>query len=158
MNKTANGALAAVLTGTLALSGVAHASPGCSLSNFTGLNFGAYDPLSAEPVVTAGSVDLCCEELGDLELVRIGISAGDAAGGSEGRAMSMGASRLRYELYQDPALTRVWGDGLDGTGLYGPVRPRGGRCSAISIYGYMPALQRVQPGLYSDTLMLTLAF
>jgi len=83
-------------------------------------------------------------------------------GGSNGsvdlRNMSGAAgSELRYQLYTDPSLALVWGDGTAGTmtvsGSAGP-----GTDATHTIYGRVPAQPLARVGSYADTLTVTVTF
>lgn len=157
MNTRSWNLLGTILGGWLACGETAHAAPGCSVSNITGMSFGGYDSLNPSSLVTAGSLTLCCDELGPSDFVTVDLGLGSSGNPSE-RAMVQGTDRLAYNLYMDRALTMIWGDGFDGTAHYGPVHPSNGSCSSIPIYGYMPPRQAVRQGSYSDTVTVTLSF
>lgn len=157
MNTRSLKLLGMLLGAWLACSGTAHAASGCSVSNITGVNFGGYDSLSPSPVVTAGTLTLCCDGLGPADFVTVDLGLGSSGNASE-RTLTQGSNKLAYNLYMDRTLTMTWGDGFDGTAHYGPVHPSNGSCSPIPVYGYMPAHQAVHAGSYSDTLTITLSF
>lgn len=138
----------------LACWGTAEAAPGCSLSTVTGVAFGTYDPLASQALTSAGSVSLCCEDMGGS--VSIDLSLGNS-GTAASRTLIHGTDSLAYNLFMDAGLTQVWADGFDGTAHYGPVQPSNG-CTSIPVYGAMPAGQTVPAGQYSDSLTLTLSF
>jgi spore coat protein U-like protein len=71
---------------------------------------------------------------------------------------------LGYNVYTDPARTRVWATGSGGTVVasgsmtVGPGVGNRTRTATHTVYGRMPALQDAPPGTYLDTLLLTLSY
>ncbi len=121
----------------------------CTLS-VRGVDFGAYDPLSAAVARGAGSVDYDCSA-GRPIILRVTISAG-SSGNAGARTMRSGAEQLAYNIYRDAALTTVWRD-TNGTWQWLP--PARG---SIPMYGGMAAQQDVAAGAYTDALVVTFEF
>jgi spore coat protein U-like protein len=59
---------------------------------------------------------------------------------------------LHYNLYLDPGHTRVWGDGFSNTF----TQTVGGGTSRVTIYGSIPARQKVRAAAYQDIMMVTI--
>ena len=76
----------------------------------------------------------------------VALGRGNGASGSA-RMMESGANGLRYGLYQDAARATPWGDdaGVDTVGGTGT-----GADQTYTVYGVLPANQRVAPGRYAD--------
>ena len=133
----------------------------CTLSATT-LAFGDYSPRNPAVVSSVGTIRLTCTALLQVNVqYTITLSAG--GGGSYGaRRMTTGgaATTLAYQLYRDAAGTSVWGDGSAGTatvqGVESLVLLGSGR--TISVYGRLPARQNVAPGVYADTVMVTVTY
>lgn len=78
--------------------------------------------------------------------------------GPNNRQMTGGGSApqyLDYALYQDVSQSIYWGDNpnvstQDGTGT--------GSQSTLTVYGLIPAQQRVTSGSYSDTITITITY
>lgn len=87
----------------------------------------------------------------------IGLDAGIGSGGTVAqRAMSFLTNTLNYTLYTTAARTAVWGDGTGGTSTVtgtGTVVPQ-----IVPVYGRIPAAQNAAPGLYVDTVTVTLTY
>lgn len=122
----------------------------CSVSanNFTG----AYDPLS--PVAMEGSNDvtvLCT--LGTSFHVRLdkGIHGSDVTH----RQLSDGLQALNYQAFRDSGHTLNWGE-TDGVDTIDSIATGAGQ--VFPVYGRVAALQVVSPGVYSDTLTVTVSF
>ncbi|TLX54478.1 spore coat protein U [Stutzerimonas nosocomialis] len=83
---------------------------------------------------------------------RVLISAGNS-GSTGNRIMTgPGAATLRYNLYRDADFSVLWDDstGVSGVG--------NGHDQWIPVYGRLPAQGISQPGLYSDTLTVTVSW
>lgn len=120
----------------------------CTLST-SGVAFGSYDPLDSADKRSAGIVRLTCDEP-----VSATIALSHNSPASAARALTNGSDQLVYELYADPQRTSVWGDGSGGGS---PVTLTGDGTDR-SIYGVIPARQRVSAGTYVDTIMMTVSY
>lgn len=94
----------------------------------------------------------------------IALSAG-ASGSYSQRQLASGANRLDYNLYSDAARSAVWGDGSGGSStVAGTVSTSilSLLCLAGSnnhtVYGRIPASQNIAPGVYADTITVTVTF
>lgn len=120
----------------------------CSVSA-SGVNFGSYDPIGPADTRGTGTVRLSCDEAVNAT---VALSGGGSS--SLDRAMRNGSSQLTYALYADSQRSSIWGDGTAGSqtvSFDGTVVDR-------SVYGTIPARQRVTAGSYSDTLTLTVSY
>jgi len=133
----------------------------CTLSATT-LAFGNYSPRNPGVVTSVGNIRLTCTALLQLS-VQYTISLSAGGGGSYGaRRMTTGGAptTLAYQLYRDSAGTSVWGDGSAGTvtvqGVEALVLLGSGR--NIPVYGRLPARQNVAPGVYADTVVVTVTY
>jgi spore coat protein U-like protein len=120
------------------------------------MSFGSFSPLSG-PVDAVGSIDVDCIGLTtSLDTISIELSAG-LSGSYAPRQLRSGASTLAYNLYSDPARTIVWGDGAQGSS------PRVVQnqlslllwTSTAPVYGRVHASPLAAPGVYSDTIIVT---
>lgn len=127
----------------------------------TGADFGSYDQSAKAPLDTVGQITVQCfrgpNPGADNIKYKMSLSAGSSGNMLE-RTMRNGMAPLSYNLYADPARTRVWGDGLGGThtahgSIFIPVREQSGEDSH-PIYGRIPALQDVPEGEYLDTIVV----
>ncbi len=123
-------------------------------SSGTSLNFGA----SIDPLRTSGAVEASAE----LSVIctnttpySVGLSAGVNAGGGDtgARTMKSGNNALPYQLYLDPARSKIWGE---GSGAYSGIGT--GNTQSLTIYGRLPSLAGVVPGSYSDTVTVTISY
>jgi spore coat protein U domain-containing protein, fimbrial subunit CupE1/2/3/6 len=93
----------------------------------------------------------------------VALNAGIGGGSVTQRLMSMGASRLQYNLYTTAAHTAVWGDGTQSTATVSGVGRGFGSAAAITqtVYGQVPdtpANVDLAPGLYSDTITVIVSY
>lgn len=124
---------------------------GCSVASAPGaIPFGAYDPTNTVLPAT-GSTSFLIDCKPKTTLVTISLSAGGGASFTP-RAMLQGSWRLEYNLYEDAAMTRIWGDGSAGT----VTRTTAGDQKVTqSIYASIPLGQFAAVGGYSDTITMT---
>jgi spore coat protein U-like protein len=120
----------------------------CSLA-VQAVDFGAYDVFSNRSVDGTGSLQVSCDVAAPYSIV---LSAG--SGAYAARVMSQGPYTLMYNLFTDPALTTVCGDGSAGTAVV-----TGNTASAtIPVYGRIPARQNAHVGPYADTIVVIVEF
>lgn len=150
--------IAAVATLLLAHAGAASAITCTASAGST--NFGAYNPLSAAPVDSAGTISVTCTNLLSILVgytieLSTGLSTNYAA-----REMANGANRLQYNLYTNPGRTVVWGDGTGGSSAVsdGYLLLLLSTTINYSVYGRIPAGQNVAVGTYADTIVVTVTY
>jgi spore coat protein U-like protein len=122
------------------------------------LSFGPYDPLNPAGSTTSGVITVTCDQAPPpIVTVEIGPSA--VSGGFFPRRMQRagGSDTLDYNLYVDPGLTAVWGDGTAGTATQSR-RVTKNKPWNVTIYGNMPGLQDVAPGDYADAIGISIIF
>jgi spore coat protein U-like protein len=84
----------------------------------------------------------------------IRLNGGGAEASPTERQMSKGAESIRYGLYRDSAREQPWGD-TEGTGASGNGS---GIFSPHVVYGRVPAQATPSPGLYTDTVIVTVDY
>lgn len=138
----------------------AHALATCT-ATATPINFGPYDPLVASPRTTTASVTVSCDLLlGASLLVAYAISLSQGSGTYANRTMRFGGDSINYNLYRNGTYSSIWGDGSGGTSriLDGYLLGLGGAVTNYPIYARIPALQNVPPGIYTDTILVTVTY
>lgn len=138
-------ALACLLLATAALPAAADV---CLIS-VVGPAFGVYDTTSRNPNDAVGRVQISCKSG-----ATIAISAG-GAGTFFPRAMRSGSATLAYNLFVDAARTGIWGEWGTGTEVRFVAE---GLNRTIPIFARIPPLQDVDPGTYTDTLVVSVFF
>jgi spore coat protein U-like protein len=142
----------------------AAAAASCTLSA-TGPAFGVYDPFSATARTANGTVQATCTYTGGPGVTNINLVARYNTGFSgnfANREMRSGTRALNYNIYFDAAFTLIRGDGTGGTQA-GNARlsvSAGNRTDSVSgtIYGRIPAGQDAWPGVYADTITITVTY
>jgi len=127
----------------------------CSV-NTVGVAFGRYEPGTGTDGV--GTLSLSCPPNAQAPQVSLGTGS---SGSYNPRSMVEGADRLEYNLFTDLARTTIWGDGTSGTStvtMTGGTVNAGQRRFQRSVYGRIPASQRVRAKSYSDTMVITVSF
>lgn len=119
------------------------------------LDFGAYRPDSPEAGRGQTVIQLTCAADLTVELL---LDAGmGAAGNTRRRQMTQdsGPDRMDYDLFQDPGRRTHWGDksGRDALELVTTGAPQ-----VVTVYGEIPAKQRVRQGTYSDVITVQAVF
>ncbi len=125
----------------------------------SGVAFGTYDPFSATPTNSSGSVTVDCTlSIALSGSFDIALSTG-SSGTYNARTMTNGGANLSYNLYTSAAQTQVWGD---GTGSSATVNQTFSALLTVSktvqVYGEIPAGQNVPAGVYADTIMVTVTY
>jgi spore coat protein U-like protein len=122
----------------------------CSwLTTMTSMNFGAYSVFGVVANATTTGTVRC---IGALN-VTISASTG-GAGVFNPRKMSGTAS---YNVYIDAGRTLIWGDGTGGSNQ-DPFTNAGTQTWTITEYGQVPAAQDLAPGVYNDSLTVSVAY
>jgi spore coat protein U-like protein len=128
----------------------AHVSKHCTVSA-TNLNFGSYTQAQLDG---QSQIQLTCSDATPWD---VGLNGGRFPGGTVARrSMSgPGGTQLDYQLFTDSARTVVWGDrvGTDTVSGTGNGIPQ-----TLTVYGRIPAGERVKAGGYVDTITATLTF
>lgn len=122
----------------------------------TSLAFGDYEPMTTVPVDAAGEISVRCRQ--GPGTFRVELGPGSSLD-QRARSMTGPGSGLAYNLFVDPARLQVWGDGNGGTSVVSQThQPRGSRTYQISVYGRIEASQDPWPGLYSDSIVISVYF
>lgn len=126
----------------------------CSVSA-TALSFGNYNPLSASPIDTSGTVTALCT-IGTAFTISLNEGIGPGATVT-GRKLSLGDGvSIDYSIYADANRTTIWGDGTNGTSVQTGFGV--GSNLDFSIYGRLPGAQLAPIGVYSDTITVTISY
>jgi spore coat protein U-like protein len=149
----------------LLFAGVEARAADCTVSA-VGVNFGVYDPFIATPDDSVGQITVTCTHVaGPAIEVRYTVTLSTGGSGSYApRRLRAGPALLGYNLWSDPALSSIWGNGSAGTviitGLLkvGPGVGNEVRSNVHPIYGRIPALQDAAEGDYLDSIVATLTY
>lgn len=143
-----------------------HASAATCSASTSGVAFGAYNPIQAVPVDSAGSVLVNCTKgaLDSLPLTvnySVDLSRGNSSNYAS-REMTSSARKLYYNLYRDALRIAVWGDSSGGTvnvpGMLQLQAPLGTASATHAIYGRVFGSQNAVPGGYADSIVVTISY
>ncbi|WP_082446894.1 spore coat U domain-containing protein [Sphingomonas sp. Leaf226] len=127
------------------------AAASCSVSP-QALTLGSYDPFATAPQDAVTGIAITC----DVE-TSVVIAIGPGNGDYGTRTMTGGAQALLYNLYIDPAHSRVWGDGTNGSSTVSSTAVA--TSTAIPVYARAPARQtQLKPESYSDILWVSITY
>lgn len=133
----------------------------CAFSLSPTLSFGTYVPTASSPLDGTGTFSYDCLAVLGGGALTISLSAGEWGTLSQ-RRMASGSYRMNYQLYLDAGRNQVWGDGTNGTVVYGPVSlpvVLGHVGETRIVYGRIPAGQTgVGVGTYTDNVTITINF
>lgn len=125
----------------------------CLINSATDLDFGATGVINAA-IDADSEIAVQCTNLTPYD---IGLDAGSGLGATVGDRLMTGpgSATVAYSLFTDAARADVWGDtiGTDtvaGTGT--------GAQQIYPVYGRIPAQATSAPGLYTDTITVTLTY
>ncbi len=117
------------------------------------LNFGAITgfAIGADIDVNATATVTCT----NATAYRVLLSNGVTGTGPTSRKMTNGANSVTYGIYRNAARTQAWGNtsgvnSLAGTGT--------GLSQTITMYGRVPVQTVPPPGVYSDTIVMTIEY
>ena len=134
----------------------AHADPtqSCAYDSTPLVAFGSYDPTLPTATYVTGAIEFTCK--GKNFSVQIAIGAG-SSGSVRARTMRNGTAILNYNLYQDAALSRIWGDFIQEPGVT-IVNEKNNTSYRLPVFGSIDAQQDPAIGVYADSLLVTLMF
>lgn len=149
---TARALAAAALA--IGLAQPATSSASCQFNGVTPVAFGTYNPFTILATDSAGSFTYRCS-IG--EIITIWIDGGLIQNilTRQMTRVGGGTTPLMYQLYSDALRLLPWGNTiLTQVGpILGSTTDR-----VVAVYGRIFALQDVQPGMYSDTVVITINF
>ncbi len=112
---------------------------------------------------TIGILDTAVDSTGDLAVTctsgasyTVGLNGGLANAQPTARLISNGATTIRYGLYKDAARSQPWGDETVPNGTQSGTGT--GQAQSFTIYGRIPAQMSPIPGVYTDTIMVTVTY
>lgn len=154
-----------VVIGAGALLGGGRAEAACAAlslcsctTSASGVSFGSYDPTSSTAQDATGTVTVECTLLVALAGT-YAISLNPGLNGTYAARKLKLSSTVNYNLYTTTGRTTVWGDGTGGTStVIGTLPLLLFSSQTFTIYGRIPASQNVAPGVYTDTIVVTVAY
>jgi spore coat protein U-like protein len=131
----------------------------CTVTS-SGIAFGAYSGVSTSNSDSTGSITVrCVTPVAARVTYQLHLGAG-GSGAHSGRQLGSGNNRLNYNLYTEPLRRTVWGDGNGGTSRQGfsSTIPPGETVTEFVVYSRIPPGQRPRPGVYTDSLIVSIMY
>lgn len=129
-----------------------------------GIAFGVYNPLNTIGDASTGTLLVTCTGSGHGSThitIDVSLSTG-ISGNYTTRTMVSGVNVLDYNIYWSAAYQQIIGNGTGGSysGQAGPIKITAGGSQQVTdtLYGYVPPLQDVAPGGYSDVITVTVTY
>jgi spore coat protein U-like protein len=122
------------------------------LVSATNISFGSVAALTSI-IDATGTVTVQCT---NTTPYNVGLNAGTGSGATvTTRKMTSGASTINYSLYRNSCCSQVWGvtigtNTVSGTGA--------GNNQNLTVYGRIPVQTTPNPGLYTDTITVTVTY
>lgn len=145
---------------------VAAITPGCRLGSaqtdvgsFGDIDLGSVanmeKPIQRASSAGAGSIVMNCTPGTNYQIsINDGLSPSGVAGQRRLRSVAPGeAAFLTYQLYQDVAYSRIWGEGAQARS--GTAK---GGVEEFPVYINVAAKADARPGAYSDTVIVTVSY
>lgn len=123
----------------------------------SGVVFGTYTPLAATALLANGTVVIACTGVTGNNGITIDLSPG-ASGNYATRTLMSGALNLNYNLYLDAAYQQIWGNGTSGSVEGGASITNGHPTATLTVYGAVAAGQDPSPGIYGDTITVSVNY
>lgn len=127
----------------------------CTMSA-TDLAFGQYRSGSSDDVDATSTVTLECVD--DGSSVAVNYSIAISAGGSGDPANRTMGGALNYNVFSDAPRTAVWGNGGGASIVSGSIPSPGTGIATHTAYGTIFAGQAPPPGIYADSLTITIDY
>jgi len=123
----------------------------CTVTGASDLDFGTVGVLGANIDVTTGLTVQCTA----TTPYSIGIGAGAHGGGVTTRQMSGGSGLIGYSLFRDAGRLQNWGETIGADTVAGIGNGAG---QNHTVYGRVPPQTTPAPGLYTDTVTVTVTY
>jgi spore coat protein U-like protein len=143
----------------------ASAATTCRIVNAGSLAFGNYDYFSLTPNDSLATMTITCTRIGGPQRLSLLVRLNQGMNGTSAssRRMMHTAGRgdtLAYNLYRDPGRSGVWGnaDGVNTMPAEVAIPNNGSASATLTIYGRIPIQQDASPGLYSDSVQVTVDY
>jgi len=137
--------------GTFTFDVLATVSPNC-LVTAGDLNFGSVGLLNTN-IDASSQISVTCTAMSDYN---IGLDHGLHGSGPGDRVMEdIAGNRIHYELFQNAGRTLVWGTLAGGAAQ---ASSGSGTTQMFSVFGRVPPQTTPPPGLYSDTIVVTVTY
>ena len=122
----------------------------------TPVSFGSYDPLSAVPLDSTGTISVTCNTPPqNPQTVSVLLTTGNSGAFTQRSMSSASGANLLYNLFANAAMTEVFGDGSGGSTTLARIVDRTTPWN-LTLFGRIPPGQNVRVGAYSDVITVTI--
>lgn len=129
-------------------------SDSCLIQSVSPLNFGTVNSTAmGAPVTSTATIRARCP-VGTRYM--LGLSAGEHATGQRRQMCNAQQQCLKYDLWQDGAMTQPWGDQTGSNTL--EVSHHDGNLQDVTVYGSVPTQTLNGTGEFSDDVVVTLTY
>jgi spore coat protein U-like protein len=130
-------------------------------ANIASLNFGEYHNLAGQDLKTQVPVSISCAGASSTQVSYTVALTQGISGNYFTRTLQSATNpnqKLLYNLFVDPTLKTMWGDGNQGTAVLSGICLTNTTCTQ-TVYAYIPAGQRAaNVGEYHDDIVATLNY
>jgi spore coat protein U-like protein len=127
-------------------------APTCTIDSASTLDFGNQGVLAAN-VDQISTIEVTCTSTTPYN---IGLDAGAGSGATVAtRKMTSGSAAVSYSLYSDSDHTTIWGATV-GTDVVAATG--NGASQSYTVYGLVPPQATPAPGIYTDTITVTVTY
>jgi spore coat protein U-like protein len=121
--------------------------------------FGLYSPGLGSAATINGTVAVTCTVVLATTLPSFTIALSASPNGHiNPRQMAFGGATLNYNLYTTASYATIWGDGTSPTVTQSYTASSGLSLTSFTAFGSIPAHQFATPGLYTDTITVTVTY
>lgn len=122
----------------------------------TPLGFGTYDPFNPVPLTATSNLSISCKPPNKAFSVSVQLTSGSGSFAQRSMASASGG-QMFYNIYTDASYLTVFGDGTGGSLSPSRTVTKSSPWN-LTLYGRVPAMQNLLPGVYADTLTATIFF
>jgi spore coat protein U-like protein len=126
----------------------------CSISA-TSISFGTSGLLKST-LASTGNLSVACTNKAAYSIALNAGTGTNATVADRRMTRSGGADQVSYQLFQDAAYAKAWGDGTSGTSAYAGVGT--GSTQNIPVYARVLPQSTSTPGSYLDTVIATITY
>lgn len=126
----------------------------CRITSSSTMDFGTVFRTLSQNVDSTATITVTCNGGQGANGYKVGLGNGLYPNGSQRRMQEPGVGYINYELYRDPQRSSRWGNdsnsNVPGVG--------NGLPQALTVYGRVPPQTAPGPGLFSDTVIVTVTY
>lgn len=126
----------------------------CRIDSASTMDFGTVFQTLSQNVDSTATVTVTCNGGNGANGYNVWLGNGSNANGTQRRMKGPGGGYINYELYRDAQRSSRWGND-NNTGRPGVGN---GLPQALTVYGRVPPQTAPSPGLFTDTVIITISY